>query len=220
MTQLYRYTINRALTRIKILQSKLEEHARTSLFFIAAKVSDFDAVNKHNVTLSSNMQSVKDLTTELLKLKQAVQQANSNYTVTVLGKQYTITEAIELRRVYKTVYNQLLESMARQLNSAKAMKRSADEKIEEATVVLLKDNQPSDEVLQVLQHSHGLSILSFNNSESTSAEQDYLQFKSEVENYLQEIDIALSEANANNFIYLNIPGGELVEEEPSPTVNE
>lgn len=202
------YTITRALSRIKALKAKLAKASNDDYIAVINSIKLGSEEAKHlEQTLVANAQSVSDITTEIVRLKLAVEQSNLTTMVTINGKAMRVREAVELKRLFEDYLSDVAEAMMRQLRLAKTKEMTLNhdiEKAQEETIKVLSalgaelsQAQIDERVkasLASVRLTKEMSILSFD--KTVKAEQAVENYHQKIQGFLDEVDYVLSESNA------------------------
>lgn len=196
------YTLTRALAEIKLYDSKIEK-AIKELVSVSYKVNEIipeyrmvesDFLNAYN----AQMQKIRDLRENKTVLKNALMKANAETIVTIADKKYTILEALNKKSDIH-LDNMLVNIVNNQLKSTIAKVNTINEKIEsdiERTInaKASSSSNQSKEYIQQVRDGYKSQIPTLVND---GAVEELIKTKTEeIENFLLEVDFALSEINA------------------------
>lgn len=200
------YTITRALTRVKTLNARLIELGSNSnvniLEYVNTAALDKKDTKKHQDYITNSeakFNQFNDLFAELVRIKNAIKASNAVTTITLLGEEMTVSEAITLKEVigvkhslYREILNRhaiceskveteelSIEAQARA--SLKDLPKDSDPALLEKTFEMFKASISRDTRLYV---ATGINI--------AILRKDY----EEINTFLEEIDYKLSESNS------------------------
>lgn len=94
-------TLIEALKQLKVIQKRIQSNANNIQAYASKPSTEkpfFDSENEQKQQVTSLLQSNKDLLNEYMKLKQSLEKSNLEIKVEILGKQYSISELLMLRR--------------------------------------------------------------------------------------------------------------------------
>lgn len=204
------YTLTRALVEIKLYDSKIEK-AIKELNSVSYKVNEI--VPEYRMTESdflseynSQMQKIKDLRENKTALKNALMKANAETIVKIADKEYTILEALNKKAdIY--LDNMMVNVLNSQLKTAISKVNTISEKIEsdiERTINAKSSSSGNQnkEYIQQVRESYKTQIPVLVND---AVVENLIKTKTdEIENFLAEVDFALSEVNAVTKIKVNL----------------
>lgn len=204
------YTLTRALVEIKLYDSKIEK-AIKELNSVSYKVNEI--VPEYRMTESdflseynSQMQKIKDLRENKTALKNALMKANAETIVKIADKEYTILEALNKKAdIY--LDNMMVNVLNSQLKTAISKVNTISEKIEsdiERTINAKSSSSGNQnkEYIQQVRESYKTQIPVLVNDVVV---ENLIKTKTdEIENFLAEVDFALSEVNAVTKIKVNL----------------
>ena len=201
-------TLARALAEIKLLNSKIEKNIN-NLQLVATKTGKKDVINNSNLKVEdfnenakSSYQSTLDLIKRRNLIKSKLTQANAVTTVTIGDKSYTIAEAID-RKNSIDIEKHLLDKLNLTLNQQIKVMNIANDKMEDNINRMVETKMGTDK-----SKSEDIADLKriFRESDTTTLV-DPLDLKTKIEELTKtieefelNIDFALSEANAINYI--------------------
>jgi len=128
-------TIHQALAELKMLDNRIYSKVSSANFAVANKhsnakiggkpVADFvDAAER-------DYQSIRDLINRRKAIRNALSQSNATTKVVIGGKEYTVSEAIEMKKTGMANYRSLLSTMTQQLANANSSVRRENERLED-----------------------------------------------------------------------------------------
>jgi hypothetical protein len=198
MTQI---SVTRALAQVKALNDRIAR--ATAQHFISNVVGGKHATGKPaqevELTLKANLQSVQDLIAQRKAIKAAIVRSNAVTSVTIAGTVQTVAEAIE-RKSSITLEQQLLQKLrteqaqqialvertnvtvAARLDDLIKTAVGKDRKVEAADLAAITGPFEAQNKAEVLDPSNVQKVID--------------QLQADIENFLLEVDFALSEVNA------------------------
>jgi hypothetical protein len=205
-------TLTEALKEIKILDSRIDKATKAKLIGCSKKnnVVVFPSSNKTKEEFSNEIKSEFQRITDLIErralLKTKLMEANAKVEVSVSGAKMTIASAIERKN---TIYfsQNLVKEMKQQLSQAfNETKRSEDaiqQRYDDTISRMMegKDSKVNEKDFSVIRSSFeeqlGLELI-----DPLKLEEQINKLETEIEDFLGNVDTALSIANATNFIEL------------------
>lgn len=194
-------SVTRALAQVKALTDRIQR--ATGQGFVATTVGGKHAsgtpVQEIENVLKANLQSVTGLINQRNVLKSAIVRSNAVTNVTIAGKERTVAEAIE-RKTSISLEQTLVQTLKQQLTRATTQVEQAnvlvaarldtliqtavgkDRKVDEADVKAITGPFEAQNAAAVLDPSKLQSVI------------DAMQH--EIDEFLLEVDFALSEVNA------------------------
>lgn len=126
-------TIHEALAELKMLDNRIFSKINGSNFAVANKHSNGKIAGKtidaYLDAAESNYQSITDLLNRRKAIRNALSQSNAVTKVMVGGHEYTIAEAIEMKKTGMSNYHALLSEMTRQLSEANSTIRRENDRL-------------------------------------------------------------------------------------------
>lgn len=202
-------TVHKALAELKIIDERIHKAINSSEFIVTHKKSESKIngvpVKEFEKSMIANMQKVKDLINRRDAMKRAVVLSNAITEIDVMGKKYTVAEAIDMKNNGIDMRKALLESMAWGYNRALSMYnecsgKQLEEKANEYVQKILMSQGTNTEMstptqIQALHDSfvmnNEVEILDPNNIDEKMAELDTF-----IDDFNTELDSALSVSNA------------------------
>lgn len=129
-------TIHEALANVKVLDSKIADKIEGATFVTTKKVG-VKKLNNVDVTeyvhrINSTYQSIIDLINRRKALKNAISLSNANTRVTIGGVEYTVAEAIEMKREGIGHYAALINALSDQKAAAERSIAAHNEQLEKS----------------------------------------------------------------------------------------
>lgn len=198
-------TIHRALSELKIIDSRIDKTISEGVFVCAnkhsnAKISGM-TINEIQDAMKSSLDSITSIITRKNAIKRAVDLSNATTKVSINGSEMTVIEAINLK-------NHGLESKQELLN---AMKRQYSGAITKATT---ENNTLNERAEAYVIGMYGGKDTKTDPSTITKAKQEFIEMNTidvvdginivktiksleeEIFNFMAEVDATLSESNA------------------------
>lgn len=203
-------TITRALSKVKILTSQIQEDAKQNLFIttVPNNMIDSESHTKLVQTLVSNHVSLESKLSQIVKLKKLIAESNLNTTVNISGKEVTVTEALAMKDSYG-IYEIFHLTLRKQYMKANNEVSLSNERINAAVVSNNSDISSSSDIkseelekrlainTKQLQDNMGIKII----SGAHGSPENYIEDIKKVYNdFVSEIDYVLSEHNSTTFI--------------------
>ena len=199
-------TVHKALSELKVLGGRIEKELDNI---------EFIAVNKHSSNkvdgqpVADYMNHVRDaykaictLVNRRNAIKRAVTNSNAVTLITVGGKKYTVAEAIDMKNVGTCYLRSILGRLDAQWTAAKrTVQRENGEKLEsraDAYVKSLYENvdvknlaEDAKRARETFIEQQQMEIL-----DPISAEKVMAKLRNDLDNFMSEVDAALSVSNA------------------------
>lgn len=203
-------TITRALSKIKILTSQIQDDIRENIFIstVPNNMIGSEGHTKLVQTLTSNKESLDSKVAQINKLKELIARSNLMTTVNISGKEITVTSALAMKETFG-IYEKLYMVLRKQHIKANNEVNQANERIHSAVSVNNSDISSSSDIkneeleqrlainAKQLQDSMGTKIV----SGSYNSPEEYIEaVKEYYNNFVSEIDYVLSEHNSTTLI--------------------
>lgn len=208
-----KYTITRALTKLKNLKDEYEKKMR-ELKLIAVKRGDLlydayasykeeDFINK----VGSTNQSLTDIFNLIMEIKAKIDQSNYATKIMICGKEMTVHEAIVLKNLLPLKKDYLNEMKKHLLAARKSYSKALEYNQEETNLMIrnrsaagtaaskdfLKDVEKSSaEAIDKLYHVDYVDPL--------KADEKIEKLEKEIRDFEMDIDYVLSESNSTTYI--------------------
>lgn len=197
-------TITRALTRIKVINSQLDNLAGQGNFVRSALADNVtDKANEQFKTKSqSNFDTFKDLVKESEKLQLAIRKSNLEKVVTISGEEMTVSQAL-IRKDLMAYRSQLLSQIRKENSKVESEIEKSNSLIEgKAQDFVAKLNGDSVQLESALELARNSAIKELKRIKLAGFNvEDYLETETKaVEGFIAEVDYVLSESNATTFI--------------------
>ncbi len=200
-------SLTRGLVELKLLDKRINSTIDRSNFVDAVKgkkditcklikKTDFQKDAK------ANIQSIKSLIERRNCIKCAIVAKNAKTKVRISGKNYSIAEAIE--RKNSIIYEQrLLSKLKSQLNKAEEMVNEGNDTMERTLDTLLgqqlsADKKNTNDAKDFIKSYKQLN--EYKLFDPLKVRKLIDEYEEDIDNFLAEVDLILSESNANTFI--------------------
>ena len=207
MSEVKTMTLTRTLNEIKLLEKKINRFSDSNVMWLSVskngQINGAQDVAKLKSTVDGNKQKLNDLIDRRNTLKRKLLEANNTITVTVSGKTYTIAEAIDRKAFISTekyIFSQINHQVINVKNMFEAEQSRLEQKVENTVAQALQgDGRKDPTVVAGIEKSvrDNLKIAIEDPSEIAKWVEETIAEMDEFEN---EIDFTLSEANAKNTI--------------------
>ena len=196
-------TIHEALAELKTLDNRIEDKIMSTNFIVANKVSN-KKINGKNIEdyiqkTNETYQSINDLLKYRFALRNAVSQSNASTKITIGGVEYTVSQAIEMRKTGITLKQDLLRTLQSQRDGAfnsveknnQRVEASADEYIKNVFTNIDKVTPESLTIRQTYIDNNKYDIVSMNNFDER-----FSTLFNEIQDFTSQVDSAISVSNA------------------------
>lgn len=202
-------SVHRGLSELKMLDKRIARSVKETKFVGSKKKS---ATNVHDTTstkekfvesVNSEYQSINDLINRRTKIKRLIVLSNAKTIVTVGGKEYTVAEAIENKKIIenkKDLLNQLIAQY--NFNMANVNRKNAEVEIninQQIEIILGSDKQNKssgvDGFINQYKEQNEWELV-----DGLEIEKEIKKLQTEIEDFENNIDFVLSESNATTFI--------------------
>lgn len=196
-------TIHEALTELKVLDNRIEDKIMSTNFIIANKVSNKKingkGIEEYVQKTNETYQSINDLLKYRFALRNAVSQSNASTKITVGGVEYTVSQAIEMRKTGIALKEDLLHTLQAQRESAfntveknnQRVEASADEYIKNVFANIDKVTPESLTIRQTYIDNNKYDVVSMNNFDER-----FSALFNEIQDFTSQVDSAISISNA------------------------
>lgn len=203
-------TIHKALSELKIIDSRIDNAIRSGVFCIANKHSNDKIKGLPLAEFKREMQGAYDKANDLIRrrdtIKRAVVLSNAVTKVIVGETEYTVAEAIEMKNHGMAFKRQFMDTLQQQYLRAQAecLKNNGDdlEKRAEQYVVGIygaKEGKTDTEDFKKAKQDF-ITSNSFEIVDPLSINSKIEALENEISAFTSEVDAALSTANALTFI--------------------
>lgn len=210
-------TIHKALSELKTLDSRINTIINSSVFVMANKHSNEKiqgkTISEIKDSMKSSYQKINDLISRRNALKRAVVLSNAITKVNINGTEYTVAEAIELKNHGMELKKNLLNNMVLQykevqhtlgVNSGDTLERRAEIFIQNTLAAQPKDSKMAlaTEAMQSLRKAY-IENNTYDLIDSIGIDKIIENLTEEINNFMTEVDSALSVSNALTTIEFN-----------------
>jgi len=191
-------TLTRALVKVKLLDKRI--HKAVSLPFITYQVGEKKRLDDD---FKANLNSAQDLIQEREKIKNKIQEANQKATVTLDGEVFSIAEVLEKKQTMKYL-EALANNIERQILDATYEIQSVNNDSQRRLDALLQANfgkdlkADSDDITKISDTFNASNEAKLYDPANAKTKLDDLRER--IDNFMSEVDLLLSEANATNYI--------------------
>lgn len=204
-------SLTRLLNEIKLANKKIDKKLGEDIKYFdvmsGGKLKSYKSETEMKSAVEAQLQSIKDLISKRDEFKKALLKANNETKLTVGGHTYTIAEAIAKKDVVGQEQS-LIREISRQFNTTEQTVRELEAKNEDKLDDLIRaslgkdkktDPKEMEEITKVFRSNNSVSIVDAGGAKS------FLDKKEEeIENFLSDIDFALSEINAKTEIEIDL----------------
>lgn len=196
-------TIHEALAELKMLDNRIEDKIRSTSFIVANKVSNKKingkSIGEYIQKANEAYQSINDLLKYRFALRNAVSQSNAATKITIGGVEYTVSQAIEMRKTGITLKQNLLTTLQSQRNSAfntieknnQRVEASADEYIKNVFANIDKASSDTLAIRQTYIDNNKYEAVSMNDFDER-----FSALFNEIQSFTSQVDSAISVSNA------------------------
>ena len=203
-------SITRALRELKTLDARIVKKINETTFAASKKpkenIPGFKSVDEFENKAKENLQSIKDLMNRRKQIKKAIVESNAKTTVEVSGVKMTVADAIE-RKNFIEIEKSLLRKMNSDYGQSQVRVEQNNELAQDRLDTQL-NNMISKDGKTDLTAVEGYKKLFWESEETKLV--DPIQVKEiatnmaqDIETFEDDVDVALSEINANTFISIN-----------------
>lgn len=198
-------TIHEALTTLKTLDKRVLSRINSASYCIVNKHCNEKINGKLIADVKNDMRSGYESITDLIARRAAIRNAlsisNAKTTVTVNGREYTVAEAIEMKKTGMALKKELLSQMSRQFSTAKmqidavngdALQKNADTYV--SSMYGGKDKVDADTIKSARETWIKANTLDLIDPLDVAAEIKKLE--DEIDKFSSEVDSKISVSNA------------------------
>lgn len=206
-------TLHRALSELKVIDARIQNNIDnilpSGIYQKGKLINNIYQEEDFKRNAQSRFDAVKDLISRKALIKSAVVRANSTSIIQVAGKTMTIADAINEKNVIK--FKKALVTRLKQMhNQTKANFNTSVEIVKKNLQSLLeatvgKDNVKTDEAAVEAVTKPYMARNEIFIFDPLKVEETITKLEKEIEDFESEVDAALSEANAINFIEFDEP---------------
>lgn len=203
-------TVHKALCDIKLLNKKIFKEI-SEIKVVVANKSTNNKINGQTLkefeqTIKSDYQSINSNIDRYKALTRAVAQSNAVTKIVVNGSEYTVAEAIAIKNKLIPIKQQLLDRILYVYNKENSLVNEKNERLEYEADEFVRDKDLKKEDSKNLAET----ILKTRNDYYNTRKYELVdplkvnnitkELKDEIDNFLLDIDSALSVSNANTLI--------------------
>lgn len=203
-------TVHKALCDIKLLNKKIFKEISEIKFVVANKSTnnkvDGQTLEEFKQSIKSDYQSINSNIDRYKALTRAVAQSNAVTKIVVNGSEYTVAEAIAIKNKLIPIKQQLLDRILYVYNKENSLVKEKNERLEYEADEFVRDKDLKKEDSKNLAET----ILKTRNDYYNTRKYELVdplkvnnitkELKDEIDNFLLDIDSALSVSNANTLI--------------------
>jgi hypothetical protein len=200
-------TITEGLVNLKTISARIEKEITATTFSIASQkgkqISGFKSVDDFVLKAKAQYQSIVDLINRRNKIKSAIVESNALTKVIIGGTEYTVAGAIE-RKASVAFEQMLINTLTQQFNKATMLADRANNDAQTRLDNLINTTFGKDSKVDASQQK---SISDSFCEQNLSMVRDPLdtieivaKMSNDVENFLANVDVALSISNSTHFI--------------------
>lgn len=203
-------TVHKALCDIKLLNKKIFKEISEIKFVVANKSAnnkvDGQTLEEFKQSIKSDYQSINSNIDRYKALTRAVAQSNAVTKIVVNGNEYTVAEAIAIKNKLIPIKQQLLDRILYVYNKENSLVKEKNERLEYEADEFVRDKDLKKEDSKNLAET----ILKTRNDYYNTRKYELVdplkvnnitkELKDEIDNFLLDIDSALSVSNANTLI--------------------
>lgn len=203
-------TVHKALCDIKLLNKKIFKEISEIKIVVANKSAnnkvDGQTLEEFKQSIKSDYQSINSNIDRYKALTRAVAQSNAVTKIVVNGSEYTVAEAIAIKNKLIPIKQQLLDRILYVYNKENSLVKEKNERLEYEADEFVRDKDLKKEDSKNLAET----ILKTRNDYYNTRKYELVdplkvnnitkELKDEIDNFLLDIDSALSVSNANTLI--------------------
>jgi len=203
-------SITRALRELKTLDARIVKKINETTFAASKKpkenIPGFKTVDEFENKAKENLQSIKDLIDRRKQIKKAIVESNAKTTVEVSGVKMTVADAIE-RKNFIEIEKTLLRKMNSDYGQSQVRVEQNNELAQDRLDTQL-NNMISKDGKTDLTAVEGYKKLFWESEETKLVDPIHVKeiatnMAQDIETFEDDVDVALSEINANTFISIN-----------------
>ena len=197
-------TIHEALSELKMLDNRITRKIRAIQFCAANRHSNTkingETIDKFKENVVSEYQSVRDLIKRRAAIRNALSRSNATTTVTVAGHEYTVAEAIEMKKTGVELIKSLRDTIQRHFSSARDGVEEENDALEERAdryvngLFSNKDKANKDD-MKATRDAY-ITSNTFELIDPINARDEIDKLSTQVETFEHEVDSKLSVSNA------------------------
>ena len=198
-------TIHQALTELKTLDKRIVDKIEDAEFVRANKHCNSKIAGKtipeYQNDMKASFQSINDLIARRAAIRNALAESNSKTIITVVGKDYTVSTAIEMKQHGIELKHMLLDKLVRQFTRAKAdiesyngdrLTSTADTHVQ--NLYGAKDKSNADDIAAA--RDQYIKANTYDLIDPIDAAKQIESLRDEIDAFIAEIDSKISVSNA------------------------
>lgn len=199
-------TIHKALCELKLLDARIKKEISGTEFVFANKHSNTKVkgveIEAYKDEIVSAFQSINDLINRRNAIKKAVVQSNAVTKVTLCDAEYTVAEAIDMRKYWCEYKNRLMNKIAQDNNRARndafSNNENALEMRAQAYIQSMYGSTDMKNASKDAQEAYNrfIEAQTYDVVDPIGAVAVIEKLKAEIEQFTAEVDSALSVSNA------------------------
>lgn len=198
--------IHKALSEKKILDSRIEKEI-LSTSFVGSHVVNNDRVSGVNIkdfidNAKSKMDKIRDMIARRDAIHRGVQQSNAVTKVKIGGSEYTVAEAIWMNEYGTTLLSKLKDTISQQYNKELRKVDSANIQLEQDADNFVKsvydsnkDSKRDPDTIAKIRSDY-IESRRYELVDPINAAKTIDEFEDKIQNFLSEVNTALSTSNA------------------------
>lgn len=201
-------TVHGALAELKMLDKRIEDKIDKAVFATANKNTNKKIAGKEIKDYVAGMNSTYQSITDLIKRRAAIRRvlsiSNAVTKVKIADKEYSVAEAIEMKRSGIDVLTNLLSAMVMQKESSEVECERINEKLSDkadaqvSAIYGTKEKVITHEAMSMREAYIAANTMEVVSIDSLDAEIEKL--RSEIDRFNCDVDVALSVSNATTTI--------------------
>lgn len=205
--QYEKMTVTQALTELKLLGKRIEKTISDGTYIAAIQEkTSAKSIEDVKANITSSWQRSNDLITRYNAIKGAVAASNATAKVVVGTHEYTVAMAIDAKAHFMVYRKKLLEALTAQTRTAYNNYNNMTSKVEKDAMNLVKssgeDTSNPDaakdlDIYKNYQKANAVTMV-----DPLGVDKLLVQMADDIDNFMVNVDTALSVANATTTIYI------------------
>ena len=202
-------TIHRALTKKKILPNEITRKKSGTAFALANRKTNAKINGASIPDVEKNIfavrDSIRDMLAQYVNITRAIALSNSTTRVTVGGKEYTVTEAIQMKKFFE-IQREYLESIKSDYRRATGRLNTENETLSQRATDFARANsgdknggavkpEALEGLIKVFSEANEYGLI-----DPLGLAELIDKMETEIVSFESEVDAVLSESNATTFI--------------------
>ena len=203
-------TITRALSELKLLEKKINDKTGNALFIDVFQKKDNKALHSNKSVedfqkaSKAALQEIQDLIDRRNRIKSAIVKSNASVAISIGSKTYLVVEAIERKnsiRLEQNLLNNLVSQRIQILNEVERNRVKVEQQVEALLQTMMgKDNKKFDKETYASVAGPVEDANLFQVSDPNLLEDLISKMRTSIDEFLNNVDFALSESNAKTTI--------------------